>query len=64
MRRRYRTVFSMNKLKYSRKLLAEIALFARENKLWWLVPLVLVLLLGGLLAVAGQSSMPFIYALF
>lgn len=54
----------MNKLKYSRKLLAEIALFARENKLWWLVPLVLVLLLGGLLAVAGQSSMPFIYALF
>jgi hypothetical protein len=41
--------------------------FIRENKKWWLIPLIaMLLLIGGLLLVAGQHSAlaPFIYTLF
>lgn len=40
--------------------------FLRARKLYWLTPLVLLLLLVGALIVVGQSSSvsPFIYALF
>ncbi len=54
----------MGKLTYSTKLLRELTAFARANKVYWIVPLVLVLALAALIAVAGQGAAPFIYTLF
>ena len=46
-------------------LLEEFALFIRENKKWWLTPILLVLGLVGLLVVLGSTgAAPFIYTLF
>lgn len=45
-------------------LLKEIGEFAWHNKAWWIVPIVVILLLLGLLVIAGQSAAPFIYTLF
>jgi Family of unknown function (DUF5989) len=43
----------------------EFWLFLRENKKWWLTPLIAVLLLLGLLVVVGGTAVaPFIYTLF
>ncbi|MFO1094899.1 MAG: DUF5989 family protein [Planctomycetaceae bacterium] len=43
-------------------LLAEFWLFLRENKKWWLLPLLLALLVLGLLVVlSGTGLAPFIY---
>jgi hypothetical protein len=39
--------------------------FLRENKKWWLIPIVVVLVLLGLLMLAGGTgAAPFIYSLF
>jgi hypothetical protein len=39
--------------------------FLRENKKWWLIPLVVTILLIGLLVfLAGTGTAPFIYTLF
>jgi hypothetical protein len=39
--------------------------FLRDNKKWWLLPIVLMLLLFGLLIVLGSTGLaPFIYTLF
>jgi hypothetical protein len=54
----------MKKLGHLGHLLAEVWAFAWQNKAWWLVPLVLVLLLLGVLIVTGQAVAPFIYTLF
>jgi hypothetical protein len=49
----------------ARGLWAELFEFFRHNKKWWLAPIVLVLLLVGLLiALAGTGAAPFIYTLF
>jgi hypothetical protein len=47
-------------------LIKEFFLFIREEKKWWLIPLVAVLLLVGTLIVfAGSSPLaPFLYPLF
>lgn len=44
----------------------ELLHFFWERKLWWLYPMILVLLLFGLLMVFAQTSpiAPFIYTLF
>lgn len=43
----------------------EFVQFLRENKKWWLVPLIGSLLLIGLISVlAGSGAAPFIYTLF
>lgn len=43
----------------------ELVQFLRENKKWWLVPLIGSLLLIGLISVlAGSGAAPFIYTLF
>lgn len=54
----------MGKLRYTGKLLSEFIQFSRENKVYWIVPLVVVLVLAGVLIVASQSAAPFIYTLF
>ena len=44
--------------------LSEIWGFLRENKKWWLLPIVITMLLLGLLVVLGGSgAAPFIYTL-
>ncbi len=46
-------------------LLAEFFLFLRENKKWWLVPLIGSLLLIGLVGLlAASGAAPWIYTLF
>ncbi|MEZ5276635.1 MAG: DUF5989 family protein [Opitutaceae bacterium] len=48
-----------------RGLLRELAGFLRHNRKYWMAPLILLLLLVGLLIlVAGSSIAPFIYPLF
>ncbi len=55
----------MRAFKYLGRLLKESAGYASENKAWWMVPLILVLLLFGLLILVMQgASLPFIYTLF
>ena len=47
-------------------LLREFWLFLKAEKAWWLAPIVLVLLLVGVLLVAGNVApwLPFIYPIF
>ena len=47
-------------------ILAELFTFLWQRKLWWLIPMILVLVLFGLLLIFAQSSSvaPFIYTLF
>ncbi len=54
----------MGKLGNLFRLLGDVWAFARANKAWWIVPLVLVLLVLGALIVTGQAAAPFIYTLF
>ena len=54
----------MRLLRHFRNLLADLFGFARQNKIWWIVPLVLFLLVVGLLIVGVSTISPFIYSLF
>src|SRR5262249_7037978 len=46
-------------------LLADFLDFLRDNKKWWLLPIVIVMLLVGLLVLLGGTGLaPFIYTLF
>ncbi|MCH7951721.1 hypothetical protein IH980_03225 [Patescibacteria group bacterium] len=47
-------------------IIQELFQFLWEAKLWWLIPMVVVLLLFGLLLIFAESSAvaPFIYTLF
>jgi hypothetical protein len=43
----------------------ELWLFLRENKKWWLMPMIaILLLLGALVILGGSPAAPFIYTLF
>lgn len=43
----------------------EFWLFLRDNKKWWLTPIMVILLLLGVLVVLGSTAAaPFIYTLF
>ena len=50
----------------NKSLLAEIWNFLRVRKVWWLAPIIILLILVGILIIFGQGSAlsPFIYALF
>ena len=46
-------------------IMREFLLFLKENKKWWLTPILLVLILFGvLILLAGTGAAPFIYTLF
>jgi hypothetical protein len=46
-------------------LLCEVAHFLAQNKKWWLLPILVVLLLLGVLVLLGGTGVaPFIYTLF
>ncbi len=48
------------------KIVSEYFTFLKENKKWWLLPIVTILLLLGLLIVltGGSALAPFIYTIF
>jgi hypothetical protein len=48
------------------RIIAEYIGFLKENKKWWLLPIVFALLLVGLLIVLtkGSALAPFIYTIF
>lgn len=54
----------MRRLGYVGKLLGHFVGFAAENKVYWIVPLVIVLVLLGVAIFTSQASTPFIYTLF
>jgi len=54
----------MARLGYGLKLFREIVGFARANRVYWMVPLVIVLALAGFLIVGGQVVAPLLYTLF
>lgn len=54
----------MGKLQHVGALFNELWQFARQNKAWWIIPTVLVLLVFSILIFTGQSVAPFIYTLF
>lgn len=46
-------------------MVAEMWLFVKTNKKWWLTPIIAVLLiLGAFIALGGTAAAPFIYTLF
>ncbi len=46
-------------------LLQETALLLRQNKKYWMIPVIIVLLVFGMLiALGGTSAAPFIYQMF
>jgi Family of unknown function (DUF5989) len=45
--------------------LSELWSFLRDNKRWWMIPIVVVLLIfGALVFLSGTAAAPFIYTLF
>jgi len=45
--------------------ISEFWIFLKENKKWWLLPILLAfLLMGALLLAGGTGAAPFIYTLF
>jgi hypothetical protein len=51
-------------LKHAWKLIKDLFGFARQNKTWWIVPLVVILLLLTLFVVVGSVVAPFLYPLY
>jgi len=46
-------------------ILSEFWYFLRQNKKWWLLPILAILLLFGLMMIlSGTAAAPFIYTLF
>lgn len=54
----------MRFLRYLRRLIGEFLGFAWENKAWWIIPIVVVLLVLTAFIFASSSVAPFIYTLF
>ena len=51
--------------KANQGILSEFVCFLKENKKWWLAPIIVVFLLFGVLIIlAGTGAAPFIYTLF
>jgi hypothetical protein len=51
------------KYRYARTLFAEALLFARQNKVYWLIPLLLVLMLAALLIIGTTHLSPYLYSI-
>ena len=54
----------MRSLQNLARLLRELWAFARENKIWWIIPVIVILLLAALFIVGVSTVSPFIYSLF
>ena len=53
-------------MKKNKHWMLEIWTFMKENKAWWLTPIIIVLILAGILILVGQSNpvTPFVYIMF
>jgi len=54
----------MTRLRHLGRLFLELTAYSVINRVWWPVPLVLLLLVVGVVVVIGQTAAPFIYTLF
>lgn len=54
----------MNRGSYAMQLMSELVAFARARKVYWIVPLLVILGLSALFVVGGQAAAPLIYTLF
>lgn len=54
----------MNRITYLHRLFLDVVALARQNKVWWLLPMILFFLLIGALITVSQASVPFLYTLF
>lgn len=54
----------MRYARYILSLAGEVLAFAREHKVYWIVPMVLILALVLLLVVTSQGTAPFLYTIF
>ena len=45
-------------------LIREFGEFLRDNKKWWLIPIIVAIVILGLLVMAGDTVAPLIYPLF
>ena len=56
----------IQEFKHRLVIIKELFLYLWKNKLWWLIPLVVVLLIATMLLFLGQATPigPFIYTLF
>ncbi len=54
----------MAKIGYSLKLFREFVGFARANRAYWIIPLMILLGIMGGLIVISETAAPLIYALF
>lgn len=54
----------MSKRSDALRLLRDLVAFARAEKVWWMVPLVLALLAVAGIVVVSQTAAPFLYTLF
>jgi hypothetical protein len=60
-----KTTFEKASEKNQGSLISEYVEFLKENKKWWLIPILLCFLLFGvILMMAGSGAAPFIYTLF
>ncbi|MCB1702059.1 MAG: hypothetical protein H6985_03940 [Pseudomonadales bacterium] len=54
----------MKRFSYAFRLVGEFWQFARQRKIYWLLPLMLILLPIALFIVTGEVAAPLIYTLF
>ena len=54
----------MARLGYGLRLFREFAGFARANRVYWMVPLMIVLAVAGILIFGAQVAAPLLYTLF
>ncbi len=57
---------ALKRLRSKLGIFGELLLFLWKRKLWWMIPMIMVLVLFGLLLILTQGSAiaPFIYTLF
>lgn len=54
----------MRSIRNSSRLFSEFVAFAREKRVYWILPLIIVLGMAGVVVVAGKAAAPLIYTLF
>jgi hypothetical protein len=54
----------MRRLRHLARLLRDLWAFGRAYKVYWMVPLALVLLATAAIIVVSQGALPFVYTLF
>ena len=60
-----KTAFEQASEEQQPSIVSEFVYFLKENKKWWLLPILLVLgMVGVLVALGGSGLAPFIYTLF